>query len=169
MKPWKAIAAMARNRAIGIGNQLPWHLPEEFHWFRQKTSGHILVMGRKTYLSIGSPLPRRETIVVSRTVDKLPGVRLIRSLAELENIESEKDIWICGGEQIYRQALPLCSDLFLSLIKAEPEADAFFPPFEDSFTLKEILLDTEQFSVHHYVNRHSTPLKEGNLSGGSKS
>ena len=74
---------MAENRAIGAGNRLPWHLPEDFLWFKQQTTGKVLLMGRKTFASIGRPLPKRTTIVLSRTAAAIPGVTVIRSLAEL--------------------------------------------------------------------------------------
>ena len=75
--PFKAIAAMSLNRVIGSGNSIPWHLPEDFAWFKQTTMGHVLVMGRKTFESIGSPLPGRETIVLTRRAEPIPGVRTI--------------------------------------------------------------------------------------------
>ena len=83
MKPFIAIAAMSLNRVIGAGNQIPWHLPEDFQWFKQTTTGHVLVMGRKTFASIGRPLPNRETVVLSRSDFQHPGVKTIRSLEEL--------------------------------------------------------------------------------------
>ena len=83
MKPFKAIAAVSLNGVIGAGNKIPWHLPEDFKWFKQITTGHVIVMGRKTFESIGKPLPNRQTIVLSRGAFSFPGVRVIRSLDEL--------------------------------------------------------------------------------------
>ena len=83
MKPFNAIAALSLNRVIGAGNKIPWHLPEDFKWFKQMTTGHVIVMGRKTFESIGKPLPDRETIVLSRGPFSFPGVRVIHSLDEL--------------------------------------------------------------------------------------
>jgi dihydrofolate reductase len=80
MQPFKAIAAMSLNRVIGNGNQIPWHLPEDFKWFKATTTGHVIVMGRKTFESIGKPLPNRETIVLSRSAFSHPGVKTMRDL-----------------------------------------------------------------------------------------
>src|ERR1017187_1561993 len=111
MKQFKAIAAMSLNRAIGADNKIPWHLPEDFKWFKQLTMGHILVMGRKTFESIGRPLPGRETIVLSRSQFIHPGVRVISGLGQIDPSTEPREVFICGGAQIYGLALPLCSDL----------------------------------------------------------
>ncbi len=156
MKPYKAIAAMSLNRVIGCGNKIPWHIPEDFKWVKENTLGHVIVMGRKTFESIGRPLPNRENIVLSQQTLKIPGVTIIHSFNELEGIESEKEIWILGGAEIYRQTLPHCSDLYLSVIKREVEGDTFFPPFEDTFELKEIIREEFEFRIEHYVNERLT-------------
>ena len=147
----KAIAAMSLNRVIGVGNKIPWHLPEDFKWFKATTTGHVIVMGRKTFESIGKPLPNRTTIVLSRSAWSHPGVQTVRSLDELSGIVADRQTFICGGAQIYEQALPLCSDLFITLVKREVSVgDAFFPPFEDKFELVEEIRDTPEFSIRHY-------------------
>jgi dihydrofolate reductase len=153
VKPLKAIAAMSLNRVIGAGNQIPWHLPADFKWFKQTTTGHVLVMGRKTFESIGKPLPNRETFVLSRSQFSHPGVRTIRGLDELSALGGEREIFICGGAQVYAQALPLCSDLYLTLVKREVAGDAVFPPFEDQFELAEEIHDTPEFKILHYRKR----------------
>src|SRR5438046_6903526 len=86
MNHFKAIAAMSLNRVIGAGNRIPWHLPDDFKWFKKMTTGNILVMGRKTFASIGKPLPNRETIVLSRSAIGIPGVRVASSLSEIEQM-----------------------------------------------------------------------------------
>jgi dihydrofolate reductase len=80
MKRLKAIAAMSRNRVIGDGNRIPWHLPDDFKWFKQMTTGHTIIMGRKTFESIGRPLPNRKTIVISRSGFAHPGVVTVSNL-----------------------------------------------------------------------------------------
>ncbi len=221
MQPFQAIAAMALNRVIGAGNQIPWRLPEDFKWFKQMTTGHVIVMGRKTFESIGRPLPKRETIVLTRGSFSYPGVKTIHDLSELThwpenpspglaatlppsdgerdregflepprlairaperterrspnrlvaaemgfepirrsalqsvgrgvpNVASTREIFICGGAQVYAQALPLCSDLYLTLVKREVDGDTLFPPFEDQFELAEELRDTAEFIILHY-------------------
>ncbi len=150
--PFKAIAAMSLNRVIGSGNSIPWHLPEDFAWFKQTTMGHVLVMGRKTFESIGSPLPGRETIVLTRRAEPIPGVRTIDSLDGLGQADDlgDRTIFICGGAQVYSQALGKCSDLFLTVVKREVEGDAFFPEFEPMFDAGETLRESDDFDVIHY-------------------
>lgn len=153
MKHFHAIAAMSLNRVIGDGNKIPWHLPEDFKWFKATTLGHVLVMGRKTFESIGRPLPGRETIVLSRAGWSHPGVQTVASLDAVAALAGERQVFICGGAQIYEQALPLCSDLFLTLVKREVPGNAFFPVFEDRFELVTELRDTPDFKILHYRNR----------------
>jgi dihydrofolate reductase len=155
---FQAIAAMSLNRVIGAGNKIPWHLPEDFKWFKQMTTGQVIVMGRKTFESIGRPLPNRETIVLSRSRFQFPGVRTVSDLSELAPASDSRQIFICGGAQIYQQALPLCSDLFLTLVKREVEGDAFFPPFEHLFELKETIRDGPDFAIQHYKRKFDAPL-----------
>ena len=157
MHPFKAIAAMSLNRVIGAGGKIPWHLSEDFKWFKRTTTGHVIVMGRKTFESIGRPLPNRTTIVVSRSgAVNFPGVQTVSSLADLEaavsGLEGRKT-FICGGAQLYQQALPQCSDLYLTLVKRIVEGDTFFPPFEDQFELMAELRDCAEFRILHYRNR----------------
>jgi dihydrofolate reductase len=146
----KAIAAMSLNRVIGNGNKIPWSLPEDFAWFKQTTMGHILVMGRKTFESIGKPLPGRETIVLSRGGFQFPGVRLVKELEEIDWKNESRTAFICGGAQIYENYLPNCSELYLTLVKRVVEGDAFFPRFEDLFSISEQIVDGPEFSISHY-------------------
>jgi dihydrofolate reductase len=155
MKHFKAIAAMSENRVIGAGNKIPWHLPEDFKWFKKMTTGNIIVMGRKTFESIGRPLPNRETVVLSRGEFQYPGVRTISDLSQIDPAKEAREILICGGAQVYEHALSLCSDLYLTLVKRVVEGDAFFPKFEDSFVLAEEIMNCAEFRIVHYRNRQT--------------
>ena len=149
---------MSLNRVIGAGNKIPWHLPDDFRWFKKMTTGHIIVMGRKTFQSIGKPLPDRTTIVLTRSHEPMPGVQTISDLSQLDGADpafAGREIFICGGAQLYQQALPLCSDLYLTLVKRTIEGDTFFPLFEDGFELAEEILDGPEFKILHYRNRNS--------------
>jgi dihydrofolate reductase len=148
-----AIAAMSLNRVIGRGSEIPWHLPEDFKFFKQTTMGHVLVMGRKTFESIGRPLPGRETIVVSRSGVHHPGVSCVHRLEDLPTPTRERKVFICGGAEIYRQALPWCAELYLTVVKRVVEGDAFFPAFEDQFECVEELRDTPDFQILRYRNK----------------
>ncbi len=125
------IAAVADNGVIGDGNDIPWHLPEDFRRFKQTTMGHHLVMGRKTWDSIGRALPGRTTIVVSRGRPELPeGVLLCGSLEdaiETARERGEDEVFIAGGAEIYRRALPRADRLHLTRVHAEPAGDTHFP------------------------------------------
>ena len=153
MKQFKAIAAMSLNRVIGAGNKIPWHLPEDFKWFKRLTTGNVIVMGRRTFESIGKPLPNRETIVLSRSQFSYPGVRTISNLNSIDLEGESREVYICGGAQVYAEALPRCSDLYLTLVKREVEGDAFFPSFEDKFEIVEEIRDTPEFRILHYRRR----------------
>lgn len=153
LKRFKAIAAMAENRVIGSSNRIPWHLPEDFKWFKRMTTGHVIVMGRKTYESIGKALPNRTTLVLSRSGQPIEGVRVIRSLSELDQLGEEQDIFICGGAQVYAEALPLCSDLYLTHVKRTVDGDIFFPPFEEMFEPVNVITDNPDFRIIHYRRR----------------
>ncbi len=150
---FKAIAAMSLNRVIGAGNRIPWHLPEDFRWFKQMTTGQVIVMGRKTYESIGKPLPNRATLVLTRSPASIPGVRTIPDLRQIDAADpaiADRQIFICGGAQLYQLVLPLCSDLYLTLVQRVVEGDTLFPPFEDQFKLAEEVLVRPQFKILHY-------------------
>lgn len=152
-KQFKAIAAMAENRVIGNGPNIPWHLPEDFKFFKATTIGHIVVMGRTTFESIGRPLPKRETIVVSRSGYEYPGVRTVSSLDEIDVNADERDVFICGGAQIYSAALPRCSDLWLTHVKRVVDGDVLFPPFESRFDFGATVSENDDFRIVHYRRR----------------
>ena len=152
MSAFKAIAAMSENRVIGRGNEIPWHIPEDFKWFKETTMGHVLVMGRRTFESIGKALPGRETMVLTRGEFSHPDVTVIRSLDEVVPKLEGRTAFIAGGAQIYEQALPRCSDLFLTLVKREVEGDVFFPDFENYFEEVAVLREEAEFRIIHYRN-----------------
>jgi len=151
---FKAIAAMAENRVIGRGHRIPWHLPEDFSWFKRTTMGHVLVMGRKTFESIGRPLPGRKTIVLSRSGWSHPTVRVVSALEAVDAASEACEVFICGGAEVYRQALPFCSDLYLTRVKRVVEGDVFFPEFENRFELVATIANASEFEIIHYRNRH---------------
>ncbi len=145
-----AVAAMSENRVIGTGNEIPWHISEEFKWFKKITMGKTLLMGRKTFESIGKPLPGRRTIVLSRGGFSYEGVTVIRDLSELSQIADLDEIVVAGGGEIYRQTKGIWSEVYLSVVKRVVEGDAFFPEFEDQMDFLETVMDNEDFKVLHY-------------------
>jgi len=146
----KAIVAMAENRVIGQGGTIPWHLPEDFKFFKATTIGHAILMGRKTYESIGKPLPGRENIVLSRTMPETYGVTVIRSLDDLIEPTDGKDLFVIGGEEIYRLLLPRVQELYVTKVPRTIEGDTHFPNFESQFDTGTKVLETNDFTVWKY-------------------
>ena len=123
------IVAMARNGVIGKDNRLPWHLPEDLKRFKRLTMGHHIIMGRKTYESIGRLLPGRTSVIVSRRRDYVvPGAIIAHSLEEaIEHCANDDEIFVIGGAEIYRAALPLADRLLITQIDRELAGDTVFP------------------------------------------
>lgn len=123
------IAAVAENNALGKDNQIIWHLPNDFKRFKQLTTGHHIIMGRKTFESFPKPLPNRTHIVISRQKDYQPdGCTVVHNLEQaFEVCPKNQDIFIIGGAQIYELALSFCDKLELTRVHQAFEADAFFP------------------------------------------
>lgn len=132
----KIIVAVAKNNAIGKDNKMPWHLPEDLKYFKEKTLGHTVIMGRKTLDSLGRALPGRKNIVITRqeSVD-YENVVIYHSLKEA--IADEPDAFIMGGADIYRQSMDLADLLYITHIEAEMEADRFFPEIDPAIWEKQ--------------------------------
>lgn len=130
------IAAASDNDVIGRDNDLPWHLPDEFRHFKQTTAGHYVIMGRRTWESRGTPLPKRTNVVVTSQPNyAAPGAVVVRSLAEalrLAEAAGEDEAFVIGGTRLYAEALPLAQRLYLTRVHATLEGDATFPPFDQA-------------------------------------
>ena len=128
------IAALARNGVIGVGNRMPWHISEDLRRFKALTMGHPVVMGRKTFASIGKALPGRENIVISRSRDlDAPGCRVVNTLeAALAVAGGAAEVFVIGGAEIYGLALPLADRLELTEVDVAIDGDAHFPEWERS-------------------------------------
>lgn len=123
------IAAMSEDGGIGLQGQLPWHLPADLAHFKAHTVGKTVVMGRKTYESIGKPLPNRRNIVMSRQTMQITGVDVIHQLEDLKSLGSE-EIMIIGGEQLYRLTLPWANQLILTTVHTHCQVDCWFPKID---------------------------------------
>ena len=145
------IAAMGKNRAIGMAGRMPWHLPAELQHFKKATMGKTIVMGRKTWQAIGRPLPGRQNIVVSRNPDfHAEGVDLATSLDGAAAMSESDEVMIIGGGQLYALALPLARRMLLTLIDIEPEADTWFPQWDKK--------EWSQSSETNYLADDNNPL-----------
>ena len=132
MKPHiSMIVAMAKNRVIGINNTLPWHLPADLKHFKALTMGHHIVMGRKTYESIGRPLPGRTSVVVTRNPElKIEGCIVAHSLEQgIAACDGDDEIFVIGGADLYAHALPIADKLLITEIQMDVPGDAYFPDF----------------------------------------
>ncbi len=132
MEPQKIIlVAMTHDRVIGRQGKMPWHLPEELRLFRDLTIGHTVMMGRRTFESIGRPLPQRKNIVLSRTMEPTPGVVVCASLQKglAEGAAHGKKIFIIGGRQLYEEALGIADFMRISWIEQRYDGDVLFPDF----------------------------------------
>jgi len=123
---------MAKNRVIGLNGRIPWHLPNELRVFKRVTMGHHIVMGRKTYESINRLLPGRTTVIVTRQAGYLvPGAVIVHSLKEaIAACGTDEEIFIIGGGELYREALPIADRIYLTRVDAEPAGDTFMPEFD---------------------------------------
>lgn len=132
MQALSLIVAHADNRVIGHNNQLPWHLPEDLKRFKKLTMGHHIIMGRKTYESLGRLLPGRTTVIVTRDPDyKVEGAKVVHSIPEaLAACAGDSEPFLIGGAELYLQGLPVVTRLYLTRVFAEVRGDAFFPAIE---------------------------------------
>jgi len=128
------IAAMDRNRVLGYKNDIPWHIPHDLRRFKRITSGHTIIMGRKTFESLPGPLPKRRTIVItSSTGYSAPGIEVVKSIEDSIRIADKKhENFVAGGANIYEQFLPFADKLYLTHIDAEYKGDTYFPEIDYS-------------------------------------
>ena len=163
MSQIKAIAAVALNGVIGRGLDIPWHISEDFKHFKKTTSGAIIVMGRKTWQSLGErPLPNRENVVITSNPESIKNAKAFASLEEAftHYANDERVIWICGGANLYSQALPYCRELIISRVKFSPIGDIKFPETKILFKKANIISKHKQFNVVRYVARNKNTTEQ---------
>lgn len=139
------IVAVSKNNVIGVDNKLPWDLKEDLKYFKEITSGHMVLMGRNTYQSIGKPLPNRKNVVLTRDDSFKPeGVTVVHSIEsaiseiameEASEVLDKKQVFIIGGAEIYKQFMPYVRRLYITMIDIEIEGDTFFPEYKDHFKM----------------------------------
>lgn len=157
-----AVAAVSTNRIIGQDGKIPWHLPDDLRRFKELTTGHAVLMGRKTHESIGRPLPNRINLVLSRSAQPVapekiknapPGSVLFLPDAEaaFAGLPDGCRLFVIGGAKVYESLLPRCSDLYLTVVNESHPGDTYFPDFEHLFRFHKTLETAPQYSVLHYV------------------
>lgn len=156
----KAIVAIAGNRIIGYKGKTPWKLPEDLKFFRDMTWGSTIIMGRKTYDSIGHPLPGRHNVVLTHR--KLKAATEVRCISNLHTAirlckKTEKTqngkVYVVGGACVYRDLLPFCSEIFITYVKEyyPLEGDAFFPAFEEEFNMGTLIREDSQMRIVRHL------------------
>jgi dihydrofolate reductase len=153
-----AVVAMTPDRVIGKVGKLPWHLPEDLAFFKRTTSGHPIVMGRKTYESIGRPLPKRRNIVLTRDLEwSAEGVEVIHRPEELGKLaDLDGRVFIIGGSEIYAAFLPQLNDLLVSHVHEKHDGDTLLPDFESEFPDVEVLETYPDFEVRRHFRALAT-------------
>ncbi len=150
------IAAIAKNRVIGNDGKLPWHISEDLRRFKKLTTGHVVLMGRKTYESLERPLPNRRNVVL--TARSIPEVETFRTLATaLKALKDEEVVFVIGGGTVFSQTLELADELFLTLVDQEVEGDAFFPPYEHLLRTSFHLIAREEHNGFAFLNYSRIP------------
>jgi dihydrofolate reductase len=149
------IVAVAENGVIGGGNQLLWKLPADLKRFKETTSGHAIIMGRKTYESIGRPLPNRRNIVVTRQDLNIEGVEVVHSLEEaIAKVSEDAEAFIIGGAELYRQALPFVDRIYLTAVHQSFDGDVYFPELGSEWkeiAKEEGVLDEKNLIPHTFL------------------
>lgn len=148
------IVAMSKNRVIGNQGTIPWNIPGELQRFKELTTDHVVIMGRRTYEDIGRPLPNRENIIVSTTQTyEAENCRTARSLREAIELAGDQDIYIGGGSRLYEEALPLVDKMYITEVDLEVEGDTFFPFFDETLFTKEIEAVYPQYTYVTYTRK----------------
>jgi len=151
------IAAMTKDLVIGLGDRLPWDIPQDLQRFKSLTVGGTVIMGRKTYESIGRPLPDRQNIVLSRSLSELPGVMVYSNFIDslIAAGQFGRPVFIIGGAELYRKALPIASALHISWVKKSFRGDVYFPDFDPADWAE---VEEQDYADFHYVKylRRST-------------
>ena len=144
------IAAIGRNNELGKQNDLIWHFKEDMQFFKTITTGHTVIMGRKTFESLPKALPNRRNIVISTNKDYIAaGAEVVTSVEDAVKAAGGDEVFVIGGGKVYAEMLPLCSKLYLTEIDAVcPEADSYFPVFDKSLYSREKLADYTVDGVH---------------------
>lgn len=146
------IAAVAKNGTIGFENTLPWRQADDLERFRNLTNGHTVLMGRKTFESIGRPLPMRHNVVLTRQALQIPGVQVIHSLQEMMEVEGE-ELFVIGGSNVYEQTIGQADRLYITEIHAEIEGDAKFPVIDRD---RWVEVRRESFTADGIMNQYDT-------------
>ena len=151
----KLIACVGKNYELGIDNHMPWSLKGDLKYFKETTEGQTVVMGKNTYLSIGRPLPNRRNIVITHGDIENDGVEVLHSIDDVNSIE--EDVFIIGGASLYEYFLPYASEIYLTEVDAEFEADTYFPKFDkrayNDETVGQMVEDGLEYSFHIYKRK----------------
>jgi len=151
-----AIAAMSRERVIGAGGKIPWHISEDLKFFKRTTMGHVIVMGRKTFESLAKPLPGRENWVLSRTAS-FEGARVFRHPSEIVPPGDGREVFVIGGAELYAAMLPQCREILLTHVNLSVSGDTWFPDFESEFDSGQVIESGPDYEIRRYRRARPAP------------
>ena len=151
-----AIAAMSGERVIGAGGKIPWHISEDLKFFKRTTLGHVVVMGRKTFESLGKPLPGRENWVLSRTAS-FEGARIFRHPSEIVPPGDGREVFVIGGAELYAALLPHCREILLTHVNLSVSGDTWFPEFESEFDRGQVIESGPNYEIQRYRRTRPAP------------
>ena len=144
-----AIAAMSGERVIGAGGKIPWHISDDLKFFKRPTLGHVVVMGRKTFESLGKPLPGRENWVLSRAAS-FEGARVFRHPSEIFPPGDGREVFVIGGAELYAALLPRCREILLTHVNLSVSGDTWFPVFEQEFDGGQVIESGSNYEIRRY-------------------
>jgi len=151
-----AIAAMSKERVIGVGGKIPWHISADLKFFKRTTLGHVVVMGRKTFESLGKPLPGRENWVLSRSAS-IGGARVFRHPSEIVQPGDGREVFVIGGAELYAALLPRCREILLTHVNLSVCGDTWFPVFEPEFDGGQAIESGPDYEIRRYRRARSSP------------
>ena len=151
-----AIAAMSKERVIGAGGKIPWHISEDLKFFKRTTLGQVVVMGRKTFESLGKPLPGRENWVLSRAAS-FEGARVFRHPSEIIPPGDGREVFVIGGAELYAALLPRCREILLTHVNLSVSGDTWFPVFEPEFDGGQVIESGPDFEIRRYRRARPAP------------
>jgi len=147
------ISAVSQNNVIGLNGKLPWNIREDMEFFKKTTMGSVVIFGRRTFEGIGKPLPGRKNIVISSHKINVDGVEVFYSLTKAVETHKDERIFICGGEQLYSEAISFADKLYITRVKKNSEGDTFFPEVKWELFESKTLFENEEISICEFVRK----------------
>lgn len=147
------ILAKSENNVIGNNNSLPWNLPDDLQWFKECTLNKTVVMGRKTFESIGKPLPKRKNCILTKSSKSINGCYVYDDIDRFVDDHIHDDVWVIGGQSVYEEFFKICDVVYLTLVYGKYEGDAFAPKFPKRLQLSQMIKMTKYFEIQKWETK----------------